>query len=103
MRTVVEREFASFDGAPLFYRHWPVQAAADAATPPKAVVLLHRGHEHSGRVMHLAEELQLPDAQFFAWDARGNGRSPGARGDATWTVSLRTSVPPTASRCRTSW
>ncbi|MCF8795522.1 bifunctional alpha/beta hydrolase/class I SAM-dependent methyltransferase [Xanthomonas campestris pv. campestris] len=82
MRTVVEREFASFDGAPLFYRHWPVQATADAATPPKAVVLLHRGHEHSGRVMHLAEELQLPDAQFFAWDARGNGRSPGARGDA---------------------
>ncbi|MEA9581144.1 bifunctional alpha/beta hydrolase/class I SAM-dependent methyltransferase [Xanthomonas nasturtii] len=79
MRDVVEREFASFDGAQLFYRHWPAQLAGAA---PKAVVLLHRGHEHSGRVMHLAEELNLPDAQFFAWDARGNGRSPGVRGDA---------------------
>ncbi|RBB16911.1 alpha/beta hydrolase, partial [Xanthomonas oryzae pv. oryzae] len=29
-----------------------------------------------------AEELDMPDAQFFAWDARGNGRSPGVRGDA---------------------
>ncbi len=79
MRDVVEREFASFDGAQLFYRHWPTQGAVASA---RAVVLLHRGHEHSGRVMHLAEELDLPDAQFFAWDARGNGRSPGARGDA---------------------
>ncbi len=81
MRTVLEREFVSFDGVPLFYRHWPLHDAAATGTP-KAVVLLHRGHEHSGRVMHLAEELDMPDAQFFAWDARGNGRSPGVRGDA---------------------
>ena len=29
---------------------------------------------------HLAGELDLPDFDFFAWDARGHGRSPGARG-----------------------
>lgn len=81
MRTVLEREFVSFDGVPLFYRHWPLHDAVATGTP-RAVVLLHRGHEHSGRVMHLAEELDMPDAQFFAWDARGNGRSPGVRGDA---------------------
>jgi alpha-beta hydrolase superfamily lysophospholipase/SAM-dependent methyltransferase len=46
------------------------------------VVLLHRGHEHSGRVAHLADELDLPDTDVFAWDARGNGQSPGERGDA---------------------
>ncbi|KAB7771043.1 bifunctional alpha/beta hydrolase/class I SAM-dependent methyltransferase [Xanthomonas maliensis] len=75
-----EREFASFDGTALFYRHWPAQAVESG--PARAIVLLHRGHEHSGRVVHLAEELQLPEAAIFAWDARGNGRSPGVRGDA---------------------
>ena len=79
MRQAQEREFHSFDQVPLFYRYW----AGTTATPAtKAIVLLHRGHEHSGRVTHLVDELDLPDTAFFAWDARGNGRSPGARGDA---------------------
>ncbi|QNH18617.1 putative protein YnbC [Xanthomonas sp. SS] len=79
MRQVSESEFCSFDGTRLFYRHWPATAPAAA---PRAVVLLHRGHEHSGRVVHLADELGLDDCAMFAWDARGNGRSPGVRGDA---------------------
>jgi alpha-beta hydrolase superfamily lysophospholipase len=29
---------------------------------------------------HLADELNLPDFDIFAWDARGHGRSPGQRG-----------------------
>jgi alpha-beta hydrolase superfamily lysophospholipase len=78
VRNAIESTFASFDGERLFYRHWP--ASGDG--PRRAVVLLHRGHEHSGRVAHLVDELDLPDFHFFAWDARGNGRSPGARGDA---------------------
>ena len=45
-----------------------------------AVVLFHRGHEHGGRMAHLVDELDLPDFAFFAWDARGHGRSPGERG-----------------------
>ena len=47
-----------------------------------AIVMFHRGHEHSGRMAHLPDELDLPDFDFFAWDARGHGRSPGARGHA---------------------
>ncbi|KAF5293316.1 hypothetical protein FQR65_LT20086 [Abscondita terminalis] len=34
------------------------------------------------RMAHLVEELNLPDFDFFAWDARGHGDSPGERGDA---------------------
>ena len=29
---------------------------------------------------HLVDELDLPGFDFFAWDARGHGRSPGQRG-----------------------
>ncbi len=77
-RAVEERTFRTHDGVDLFYRHWP----APAAPARGAVVLLHRGHEHSGRMAHVVDELGLPDFAFFAWDARGHGRSPGARGDS---------------------
>ncbi len=78
MRPHDELSFATHDGVPLFYRHWP----ATEAPARGAIVLLHRGHEHSGRVAHLADELDLPGFDVFAWDARGHGRSPGARGHA---------------------
>ena len=75
-RSVEEAEFATHDGTKLFYRAWPA-----ASTSPKgAIILLHRGHEHGGRVAHLVPELNLPDYAFYAWDARGHGRSPGERG-----------------------
>ncbi|QCU72362.1 alpha/beta fold hydrolase [Luteimonas yindakuii] len=77
MRVQRELEFTSWDGLQLFYRHWPAVGTARGA-----VILLHRGHEHSGRMAHLADELGLTDFDIFAWDARGNGRSPGERGDA---------------------
>ncbi|MEW9613085.1 bifunctional alpha/beta hydrolase/class I SAM-dependent methyltransferase [Shinella sp. S4-D37] len=73
---MIESAFASHDGVELFYRAWP----ARSGTAKGAVVLLHRGHEHSGRVAHIAEELGLDDFAFYAWDARGHGRSPGERG-----------------------
>jgi alpha-beta hydrolase superfamily lysophospholipase len=83
-RTAVERSFRTHDGVDLFYRHWPaVQRPARGA-----IVLFHRGHEHSGRMAHLVDELGLPDFDFFAWDARGHGRSPGARGDAPGVAAL---------------
>ncbi|MBX5044632.1 bifunctional alpha/beta hydrolase/class I SAM-dependent methyltransferase [Rhizobium lentis] len=75
-RPVRESEFLSHDGTRLFYRTWP----AIGASPKGAIILLHRGHEHSGRVAHLATELGLDDFAFYAWDARGHGRSPGERG-----------------------
>jgi alpha-beta hydrolase superfamily lysophospholipase len=73
---MIETAFASHDGVELFYRHWP----ARSGTAKGAVVLLHRGHEHGGRVAHIVEELGLDDFDFYAWDARGHGRSPGKRG-----------------------
>lgn len=77
MRQAQEHTFTSFDGTALFYRAWlPVMRAK------KAVVIFHRGHEHSGRLTELAQELNFEDAAVFAWDQRGHGRSPGERGYA---------------------
>ncbi|WP_299396684.1 bifunctional alpha/beta hydrolase/class I SAM-dependent methyltransferase [Pelagibius sp.] len=74
-RQAEKRTFATEDGAELCYRHWPAQGERRGA-----LVLLHRGHEHSGRMAHLAEEFDLPAFSVFAWDARGHGESPGPRG-----------------------
>jgi alpha-beta hydrolase superfamily lysophospholipase len=85
MRPVEEKTFSTHDGVELFYRHWPAVSGAARG----ALILFHRGHEHSGRMAHLADELNLPDFAVFAWDARGQGRSPGERG---FSPSLGTSV-----------
>src|SRR3546814_161733 len=81
MREAQELTFTTFDGVDLFYRHWP-SVDAPPGEPRQAVLLFHRGHEHSGRIAHLVDELDLPGFDFFAWDARGHGQSPGARGDS---------------------
>jgi alpha-beta hydrolase superfamily lysophospholipase/SAM-dependent methyltransferase len=73
----VENSFPSWDGAQLFYRAW----VPDAPTE-KALLLFHRGHEHSGRWSEFVETLGLNDVAIFAWDARGHGRSAGERGAA---------------------
>jgi alpha-beta hydrolase superfamily lysophospholipase/SAM-dependent methyltransferase len=72
-----EETFATWDGAELFYRAW-----IPAEAKEKALLLFHRGHEHSGRWSEVVEMLDLPDVAIFAWDARGHGRSPGERGSA---------------------
>jgi len=75
-RVPEERFFHTLDGMKIFYRYWP-------GTGDRAVVLLHRGHEHSGRVAHVVNELDLPEVSFFAWDARSHGRSEGEQGPNT--------------------
>ncbi|WP_294508762.1 bifunctional alpha/beta hydrolase/class I SAM-dependent methyltransferase [uncultured Bilophila sp.] len=86
MRQHQERFFTSHDGHELFYRYWP----AETGTPRGAVVLMHRGHEHSGRMAHLVDELDMPDFAFFAWDQRGLGRSRSSTGPAlSMSVSIR--------------
>ena len=85
-RPVEEYTFRTHDDVALFYRSWP---AAGNGAPRGAIVLFHRGHEHSGRMAHLVDEIDLPDFAFFAWDARGHGRSPGQRGHSP---SIGTSV-----------
>ena len=72
-----EATFASWDGVELFYRAW-----VPAEAKEKALLLFHRGHEHSGRWAEFVEMLGLSDVAIFAWDARGHGRSPGERGSA---------------------
>ena len=67
----------TWDGTELFYRSW-----IPAKTTNKALLLFHRGHEHSGRWQDTVESLGLDDVAIFAWDARGHGRSSGARGAA---------------------
>jgi alpha-beta hydrolase superfamily lysophospholipase/SAM-dependent methyltransferase len=72
-----EQTFQTSDGTRLFYRAWlPAQPAR------KALLLFHRGHEHSGRWQETVEKLALEDMAIFAWDARGHGHSPGERGSA---------------------
>ncbi|MCP4656377.1 MAG: alpha/beta fold hydrolase, partial [bacterium] len=79
-----EQWMTLWDGTRLFYRAWlPARPAS------KALVLFHRGHEHSGRLQDVVERLHLTDVAVFAWDARGHGRSPGARG---WAPSFGTLV-----------
>lgn len=72
-----EAHMQTWDGSELFYRYWLPATPCD-----RAVVLFHGGHEHSGRFEELAEQLNLQDFAIFAWDARGHGFSPGARGHA---------------------
>jgi len=71
-----ECSFTTHDGVRIFYRHWQ-------GTGDRAVVLIHRGHEHSGRMAHVVDELDLPEVSFFAWDARAHGRSEGVQDAST--------------------
>lgn len=88
MRESQNHIFTTHDGVELLYRHWP--ATTPTAGPRQAVVMFHRGHEHGGRMAHLPGELDLPEFDFFAWDARGHGLSPGARGDSpSFATSVR--------------
>src|SRR2546428_4705740 len=78
-----EHAMKSWDGAELFYRAWIPCEATD-----NAILLFHRGHEHSGRWQQTVDLLGLKDIAVFAWDARGHGRSPGERGAANNFVDV---------------
>jgi len=77
MNPPLECTFPSHDGTELFYRAWHPSVPIG-----KALLVFHRGHEHSGRMEELVRDLGLEGVQVFAWDARGHGRSPGERGAA---------------------
>jgi alpha-beta hydrolase superfamily lysophospholipase len=72
-----EHTLTLHDGTKLFYRAWLPEIPAT-----KALLLFHRGHEHSGRWQETVAALGLEDVAVFAWDQRGHGRSPGERGAA---------------------
>ncbi|WP_367103433.1 alpha/beta fold hydrolase [uncultured Psychrobacter sp.] len=89
--------FNAYDGTAIYYRYWLTQpldkilvqsSAPSSSIQQKQVILLHRGHEHSGRLDELGERYALAGYQVFAWDARGNGRSGGVKDHADSVTQL---------------
>ena len=86
--------YNAYDGTAIYYRYWltmPLEAIKQASqqhTQQRQVILLHRGHEHSGRLAELGEQFARAGYQVFAWDARGNGRSGGIKDHAESVTEL---------------
>lgn len=87
--------YNAYDGTAIYYRYWltmPLEALEKAEQPPtqqkRQVILLHRGHEHSGRLTELGQQFAMAGYQVFAWDARGNGRSGGIKDHAESVTQL---------------
>ncbi|PCJ62154.1 MAG: hypothetical protein COA79_05550 [Planctomycetota bacterium] len=74
MTNILESTFKTWDDCELFCRTWsPTQKSN------RAIIMMHRGHEHSGRLIELDESLGF-DCWRFAYDYRGHGKSPGRKG-----------------------
>ncbi|MGP9517777.1 MULTISPECIES: alpha/beta fold hydrolase [unclassified Psychrobacter] len=88
--------YNAYDGTAIYYRYWLTMPLVDmqkstikkAAQPLRQVILLHRGHEHSGRLAELGQQFAAAGYQVFAWDARGNGRSGGIKDHAESVTEL---------------
>ncbi len=80
MRQCTESTMRLHDDTEIFFRAW--SPAKEAPKPSTAVVLFHRGHEHSGRFLDVVDRLGIDESWVFAWDQRGHGCSPGKRGVA---------------------
>lgn len=61
--------FNSFDQSEIFYREWNFQPTQ------KNIIIIHRGHEHSGRLNEIAESAQFSKFNIFAFDLRGHGHT----------------------------
>lgn len=67
--------FSGCDGTPLFYQAWLPRLSR-----PRAVLVnLHGLGDHSGLYPTLASHFPSRDIGLYAYDMRGNGRSPGQR------------------------
>lgn len=86
--------YNAYDGTAIYYRYWltmpleGIKKASQQHTQQRQVILLHRGHEHSGRLAELGEQFAKAGYQVFAWDARGNGRSGGIKDHAESVTEL---------------
>ncbi|TWU43887.1 Phospholipase YtpA [Novipirellula aureliae] len=76
-RESIESSFVTSDGQTIFFRAWHPKTQSK-----NAVILFHRGHEHSGRWQDFVDTSKMEDCWFFAWDCRGHGRTAGERGAA---------------------
>ncbi len=59
--------FNSFDRNEIFYRKWNFKPSQ------KSIIIIHRGHEHSGRLNDIANSSQFSKFNVFAFDLRGHG------------------------------
>ena len=86
-----ESEFNSYDRLILFYRY-----SKPATNGKNALIFLHRGHEHSGRIVPFADKLSQDNFWCFAFDMRGHGLSHGQRAWAadfdSWVKDLNSFV-----------
>jgi alpha-beta hydrolase superfamily lysophospholipase len=75
--TIQHREgtFAGSDGLQLFYQAWLPRAGGARAV----LVNLHGLGDHSGLYPNLAQYFPARQIALYAYDLRGNGRSPGQR------------------------
>ena len=88
--------YNAYDGTAIYYRYWLTMPLTDMkksaieklTQPLRQVILLHRGHEHSGRLAELGQQFAKAGYQVFAWDARGNGRSGGVKDHAESVTEL---------------
>lgn len=66
-----EATFKSFDNTELFYREWE----HDVASNGRILIILHRGHEHSGRLESIAAKPEFAGYKIFSYDNRGHGHT----------------------------
>ena len=67
--------FAGSDGISLYYQAW----TPSRSRPRAAIINLHGLGDHSGLYPNLASYLPVRGLALYAYDMRGNGRSPGQR------------------------
>ena len=67
-----ESTFNSFDKSELFYREWEHE---DVKNNGRILIILHRGHEHSGRLESIAAKPEFVGYKIFSYDNRGHGHT----------------------------
>jgi alpha-beta hydrolase superfamily lysophospholipase len=70
-----EGTFFGYGGLPLYYQAW----VSGKAQPRAVLVNLHGLGDHSGLYLNLARHFPARGVRLYAFDMRGNGRSPGQR------------------------
>lgn len=61
--------FNGYKNDKLFYRVWNLEKGK------KALIIIHRGHEHSERLNHITSHEKFKEYKIFAFDLRGHGYS----------------------------
>ena len=69
-----EGRFRTMDGIVLFYRYKEPKLKTN-----NVLLFLHRGHEHSARIMPFANSVSQDEYWCFGFDLRGHGQSEGDR------------------------